>query len=124
MNTSQTTRVGPRLKEIRISRKITLRAFADTMGLDAGNYSRVERGVFSPPARDKLELILAELGVDEREIEELLDAADLERGQLPQDLQNDETLVRELPILFRAIRRNDKEALDNFIEAVRKEGTA
>lgn len=121
-NENQTATVGPLLKRLRIEKRITLRDFAERLDLDPGNYSRVERGVFAPPEREKLELILQELEVDKVEQEAILDRADADRGMLPSDLQRDEILVRELPVLFRAIRRGDRAALDAFIENVRKGG--
>jgi len=121
-NTPRTGTVGPLLKQLRLERRITLRDLAERVGLDAGNYSRVERGVFAPPARDKLDFILRELEVEQTKREEILDTADVERGELPSDLQQDEVLVHELPVLFRAVREGDREALDQFIEAVRRDG--
>lgn len=123
-NSRNTGNVGPLVKRLRIEKRITLRDLAERMELDPGNYSRVERGVFAPPPREKLDEILQFLEVGESQREEILDRADVERGILPTDLQQDEVLVRELPILFRAVRRGDREALDQFIEAVRKGGKA
>lgn len=121
-NETRTITVGPLLKRLRLDKRITLRDFAERLALDAGNYSRVERGVFAPPERDKLDAVLRELEVSESDREQILDTADVERGALPTDLQRDDVLVRELPILFRAVRRGDRAALDLFIENVRKNG--
>jgi transcriptional regulator with XRE-family HTH domain len=121
-NEHRTSSVGPLLKRLRIAKQISLRDLAERLELDPGNYSRVERGVFAPPPRAKLDEILQLLEVDEPNREGILDTADIERGSLPTDLQQDEVLVRELPVLFRAVRKGDREALDQFIEAVRKGG--
>ena len=40
---------GGQLREIRISRRETLRSFSERMGLDPGNYSKLETGRLSPP---------------------------------------------------------------------------
>tara|TARA_R110002096_G_scaffold173781_5_gene348552 strand:- start:197617 stop:197991 length:375 start_codon:yes stop_codon:yes gene_type:complete len=116
--------VGPQLKAMRIQHRITLTAFAAQIGVDAGNYSRMERGVFAPPGREKLLEILEQLKTDSDTSESILDQAEIERGRLPTDLQDDEVLMKELPLLFRAIRRGNRETIDAFIEAVRKSGSA
>ena len=121
-NENRTGPVGPLLKQFRLGQRITLRDLAERVKLDPGNYSRVERGVFAPPPRDKLDEILRLLEVSKEQREEIMDRADVDRGILPSDLQRDEVLVRELPILFRAVRKGDREALDKFIESVRKGG--
>lgn len=116
--------IGPELKQARISKRISLRDFANSVKLDAGNYSRVERGVFAPPAREKLDEIMATLEIEEETQSRLRDLAELERGNLPTDLMDDDVLVKELPLLFRAVRECDQEALDEFIEAIRASGSA
>ena len=55
---------GGQLREIRIEREETMRAFANRIGFDVGNYSKLESGRLSPPkTRKKCEDLLIRLEV-------------------------------------------------------------
>lgn len=115
---------GPRMKELRIKAGLTLREFCARGGFDPGNYSRVERGLFSPPGEDKIreyaEVLAVKIGSDE--YVDLIDKACIDRGELPSDLLDDEELVNELPVLFRTVRGEKVEEgqLDRFIDMLRR----
>ncbi|NQT39877.1 MAG: helix-turn-helix transcriptional regulator [Planctomycetes bacterium] len=116
---------GDLLKRLRIERKLTLRQFCHQSGFDPGNYSRLERGVFSPPQdRQKLEqyakaLALSPGGGDWLEF---FDTAAASRGEIPQDLLADEEVVKKLPVLFRTLRAKpvSAEKLDELVDQIRR----
>src|SRR5687768_12996074 len=95
---------GQLLKRHRQRLGKTLRDFCLEHGLDPGNYSRLERGLFPPPQKSELlEKYATALGL-ERGSEQWLEFFDLaaaSRGELPQDLLADDDLIAKLPILFR-----------------------
>jgi transcriptional regulator with XRE-family HTH domain len=117
-------RFGALLKELRLKSGQTLREFCTRHGFDAGNYSRMERGLFAPPQRDKIEAYAEALGVEKGSstFVELLDRASVDRGELPSDFLADEELLDELPVLFRTLRGQPvgEEKLDRLVEILRR----
>ena len=116
---------GEYLKELRISKGVTLRDFCQKNRLDAGNYSKLERGVF--PAPHKVELLdkyATALGCQRGSDEWLMlfDLAAASRGEIPADLLSDAALMGKLPILFRTLRGSqvDPSLLDDLVEQIRK----
>ena len=115
---------GSLLKNHRLRLGKTLREFCKTNGFDAGNYSKIERGIFPPPKEiDKYaEALVLERGGDEWI--ELFDVANAERGEIPSDLMKDEELVDRLPVLFRTLRATqvsqDENGIEKLIEKIRR----
>jgi transcriptional regulator with XRE-family HTH domain len=103
-----------------------LRRFCEVHGYDPGNISRLERGVFAPPeSPQKLREYAKALALKDGSEEwiEFFDRAAAARGQLPADLQADETLLGRLPVLFRTLRgrKVTPEKLDQLVELIRRE---
>jgi transcriptional regulator with XRE-family HTH domain len=116
---------GEFLKELRMRVGLSLREFCLQNGLDPGNYSRVERGMFRPPQdREIVAKYATALGLERGSDEwlHLFDLAAAERGQVPEDIMSDEELVDKLPVLFRTMRATQMspEKLDEFIEKIRR----
>jgi transcriptional regulator with XRE-family HTH domain len=116
---------GQLLKELRQAAGLTLREFCEKNGFDAGNVSRMERGLFPPPQRsDLLERYALALGLRRGSDEwvQFCDVAAASRGSLPDDLLSDEELLGKLPVLFRTLRGSPvpSEKLDELIEQVRR----
>ncbi|WP_413431798.1 helix-turn-helix domain-containing protein [Crateriforma spongiae] len=96
--TRTTTRFGARLREKRLEKQITLRKFADMIGVSSTYLSQVEQGRYDPPTADRVRQIAKILGED----------ADLWIGladRVPEDM---EEIVKEhpkeMPELLRAAR--------------------
>lgn len=120
-----TNRFGSLLKEYRQRTGLTLREFCLKHGIDAGNYSRLERGRFPPPQKEELlEKYATAMGLNRGSDEWILlfDTAAASRGELPKDLLADEDLLEKLPALFRTLRGKpiDPDKLDRFIDVVRR----
>jgi len=117
---------GPKLRELRVSRNLTLREFCDRAKVDAGNYSKIERGLFAPPGADKIEQYLKPLGIEvgSDEYVELIDLAAIDRGELPRRLLSDEQVLAELPVLFSVLGGEavSEDRLDKLIELIRHRG--
>ncbi len=93
-----TTDFGARLREKRLEKKISLRAFSDMIGVSSTYLSQVEQGRYDPPTADRVTQIAKILGED----------ADLWIGlanRVPDDM---EEIVKEhpkeMPELMRAAR--------------------
>ena len=117
---------GEFVKERRIARDITLRKFCQTLDVDASNWSKIERGLLSPPQdEEKLGRIAEVIGI-ERGSEEWQAMTDLSRigaQMLPDDIAADRRIVNALPLFFRTVR-SDKptaEELDRLIALIKKE---
>lgn len=116
---------GKFLKSLRLKSDLSLREFCLKHGIDPGNYSRLERGLFPPPQRDELlEKYAVALGLARGSDDwlQLFDLAAASKGQLPKDLLSDEELLEKLPALFRTLRGRavDSDKLDEFIDDVRR----
>jgi len=117
-------RFGTFFKSRRLANKLGLREFCQKYGLDPGNISKLERGVFPPPAsQKKLEEYASYLGIQQGSDDwyEFFDLAASETGRIPPDLLSDERLVEKLPVFFRTIRgqKVSEEKLDELVNLIR-----
>jgi transcriptional regulator with XRE-family HTH domain len=118
-------RFGEVFKELRLRTGLSLRKFCDVHGLDPGNISKIERDLVPPPtAREKLEEYATYLNIAPYSSEwyYFFDCAAAAAGRIPQDVMDDEELVRKLPLVFRSMRgeRVSDEAIDDLINIIRK----
>jgi transcriptional regulator with XRE-family HTH domain len=98
---------GNFFKEKRLAKGLTLREFCRVNGLDPGNISKIERGLFPPPQSKELLLkYAAALGVEEGTEDWLTfcDSAITSAGKLPPDIVSNEEVMNALPVLFRTVR--------------------
>jgi transcriptional regulator with XRE-family HTH domain len=103
---------GEYIKELRISSGLTLRDFSKKMELDAGNWSRVERGILLPPKANKFFTKLQKLlGLEKGVLEDLKALADSFRMT---HKFKDSEIMEHMPVLFR--RANGDEPTDKEIE--------
>ncbi len=117
------TTFGDYFRELRSRKGVPLRQFCLEGGFDAGNISKLERGLLQPPASEtKLRDYATALGVAEGSEEwvTLTDLAAAARRTLPPDLAADKRLVERLPLLFRTLRgqRVDDKTLDELAEKI------
>ena len=109
-------------KKRRMALGLTLREFCNENRLDAGNLSRLERGLMPPPQGEKLNAYAETLGLKEGSDEwyEFFDLAAAEKGRIPADLQTEEVLDK-LPILFRTLRgqKVPDDKLDELVHLVK-----
>jgi transcriptional regulator with XRE-family HTH domain len=118
---------GKFIKERRIRKGLTLREFCKLIEVDASNWSKIERGLLSPPRSDyKLkqiaEILVIPIGSDSWF--EMKDRAELDTGSIPKDIRSDKDLIGYLPVFFRTIRseKPSSEELDKLIDIIRKGG--
>jgi transcriptional regulator with XRE-family HTH domain len=116
---------GDLVKELRIAQKKTLRQFCLDHGHDPSNWSKLERGINPPPKDEKtLEKWAKQLGLKAgtAEWQQFMDQADVSRGEIPQDLLNDEELVKQLPVFFRTVRGAElgEKELEDLIRKIRE----
>jgi len=104
----------------------TLREFCRENGFDAGNISKLERGILPPPQskEKRLQYALA-LGITEGSDDwlEFCDLATISAGKIPNDIVADKELFNAVPVLFRSIRKEgiEKEKIHQLLEMIKKE---
>lgn len=92
------------IREKRIAAGLTLREFCRMTGFDASNWSKIERGLLTPPqSKNILEGIAKVLKLESgsQEYKELMDLAAL--SSVPEDLVEPE-ILDQLPVFFRTVR--------------------
>ena len=119
------TSFGPFFHARRIATGLTLRQFCEKYELDAGNISKLERGLLLPPvSRKKLEQYARYLGLKRGSDDwhQFFDLAAAGRGRIPSELMARKGIVDKLPVLFRTLRGNqvDETMLDELVKAIRK----
>ncbi len=97
---------GEFFKAKRMALSKTLRQFCLENKLDAGNISKLERGLFPPPQHEKLEEYAKLLDIKEGTDDwyQFFDLAAAEAGKIPKDILSHEGMAEQLPILFRTLR--------------------
>ena len=117
---------GEFVKERRVARDITLRKFCQAIDWDASNWSKIERGLLSPPQdEEKLKRIAEVIGIEQGsdDWQAMKDLSRLGMQKLPDDIAADSRIVNALPLFFRTVR-SDKpttEELDKLIAMIKKE---
>ncbi len=106
-------RFGEHIKAKRLDMGLSLRAFCLQHHEDPSNWSKLERGILMPPeSYERILQIGLQLGYKEdgQEMRDLFDLADMDRGSIPQDIQNDAEAMKKLPLVFRTLRGEPTEA--------------
>jgi len=111
------------LKSLRINLGITLRQCAADLGVDASNWSKLERGVNPAPKDHTILKIWAEyFRLKGEEVADFFSLAALSRKEIPGDIATDERIMEALPAFFRSLRDSDMsdEKLQEFVNDLRK----
>ena len=111
------------VKAMRLKKRLTLRDFCDQVGLDASNWSKVERGINPPPGDvGVLERLAAFFELTGAERLEFMDQAALQRREIPPDVADNVLLQKALPAFFRAARGHalTQEELADLADDIRK----
>ncbi len=116
---------GESIKEARLMKDIGLREFCRLLSIDASNWSKVERGLLSPPQDEKkLKQIAKILEIDTKseQFSELKDMASVGSGIIPKDILSDKEVVDSLPMFFRTVRseKPSTEELRRLIDKIKK----
>jgi transcriptional regulator with XRE-family HTH domain len=115
---------GEFVKKLRFAKRLGLREFCIAADCDPSNWSKIERGMLSPPqepeALERIAVILELLdGSEEKSL--LFDYASIDAGKIPPDLLDDGELVKRLPVFFRTARgkKPDAKELERLAEILR-----
>lgn len=116
---------GEFVKVRRISQNYTLRAFCKKFKHDAGNWSKMERGIIPPPQKPEVLKQYAEaleIEFDTDDWYEFSDLANTDSGIIPIDILENSELTKSLPLFFRTIRgtKPKKMDLERLIELIKR----
>ncbi len=107
------------IRDKRIAAGLTLREFCRSIGFDASNWSKIERGLLTPPqSKNVLDGIGSVLKIEEgsQEYKEMLDLAAL--SAIPEGLIESE-ILNQLPVFFRTVR-GEKPSEEELSELIKK----
>ena len=105
---------GDLVRELRVKKGLKLREFCRERRLDPSNWSKIERGVNSPPGDPKILNRWARFfDLSGDELQRFLDSAAIARNEIPRDLVADERLAAKLPVFFQAARRRSLSEKDS-----------
>jgi len=107
--------LGAYVKELRTSRGITVRAFAEMINMGCGLYSDFESGRRCPADLDTLDMIISALHLPEDESKKLYDLAGKAREAAPPDLTE---YINETPKARIALRVAKDTATDEDWEYI------
>lgn len=115
---------GEILKNLRIKKELSLRDVCKEAGYDPSNWSKIERGIISPPADEKILIKWAQIlgfGQSKKELREFIDEAQVAQGIIPQDIMTSQNAVKAMPAFFRTLRNEKptKEEIDNLIRLIK-----
>lgn len=115
---------GADLKHLRIEKELSLREVCKLANYDPSNWSKIERGVISPPSEEKtLRKWAKTLGLSQKskKFQEFIDKAKIAQGIIPQDILSRKDAVKCMPAFFRTLRNEKptKEEIDRLIELIR-----
>jgi len=116
---------GEFIKKLRSEMRLGLREFCIAADCDPSNWSKVERGILSPPQdEDTLNrvAVILKLADNSKEKELLFDYAAIDAGKIPQYVLEDAELVKRLPVFFRTAtgKKPAPEELERLAEILRK----
>jgi transcriptional regulator with XRE-family HTH domain len=115
---------GDYLKTLRSEKRITLRDFCNKAQIDAGNFSKIERGLLPPPQDEKkLKVYAKALGIKigSDEWYNLVDSAATDNGIVPKDIMSNNEVAEMLPVFFRTVRRQKptKKELKDIVDKIK-----
>ena len=121
---SNLKKFGKNLKCLRIEKELSLREICKLANYDPSNWSKIERGIISPPSEEKTLRKWAKiLGLTQKskEFQEFIDKAKIAQGIIPEDILSRKDAVKCMPAFFRTLRNEKptKEEIDQLIKLIR-----
>ncbi len=115
---------GQNLKKARIAKNLSLREICKKINYDASNWSKIERGVMSPPSDEKVLSKWAKvLGLKpaDNKYQTFIDEAQIGQGIIPQDILAGRNAVDYLRAVLRTLRNEKptKQEIDRLIQLIR-----
>jgi len=121
---SSLKKFGGMLKKIRIANKMSLREVCKKADYDPSNWSKIERGIISPPSDEKVLsrwAALFNLKKNTEDFDNFVNKAYIAQGIIPEDILARKDAGKLLPAMFRTLRNEKptKKEIDQLIELIR-----
>lgn len=113
---------GSLLNKLRTENNLSIREICKLVSYDPSNWSKIERGLISPPSDDKtLKLWTKALKVKGDGVQEFMDDARIAQGIIPDDILNKAEMLELMPAFFRTVRNKkpNKEEIDRLINLIK-----
>lgn len=119
---------GDYLREKRLEKNFTLRAFCERFGLDTAYISRLETNKLKPPTSEKLTALAETLSLQKNSKDwiKFFDLAHQARNELPDDVkENAPEVISMLPAFLRTPdgKRVSKEKIEKLISFLESKGS-
>jgi transcriptional regulator with XRE-family HTH domain len=113
---------GTLLGRLRTENNLSIREVCKLVSYDPSNWSKIERGLISPPSEEKtLKSWAKALKIKGREIQEFMDDAQIAQGIIPDDILNKTEMLELMPAFFRTVRNKkpSKEEIDRLVNLIK-----
>ncbi len=113
---------GAMLNELRTENNLSIRDICKLVGYDPSNWSKIERGLISPPSEEKtLKIWAKELKVNKEDVQAFMDNAHIAQGIIPDDILNKAEMLELMPAFFRTVRNKKptKEEIDRLVNLIK-----
>lgn len=113
---------GSLLNQLRTENNLSIREICKTVNYDPSNWSKIERGLISPPSDEKsLKLWAKTLKVSGEGVQAFMDDARIAQGIIPDDILNKAEMLELMPAFFRTVRNKkpSKEEIDRLINLIK-----
>ncbi|MFA5000189.1 MAG: helix-turn-helix transcriptional regulator [Patescibacteria group bacterium] len=121
--TKNLKRFGAQLNKLRAESDLSIREVCKLVSYDPSNWSKIERGLISPPSDEKALLTWAKaLKVKKNDVQGFLDNAQIAQGIIPDDILDRKEMLELMPAFFRVIRskKSSKKEIDNLIKLIKQ----
>lgn len=113
---------GSLLGKLRAENNLSIREVCKLVGYDPSNWSKIERGLISPPSEEKtLKSWVKVLKIKGEEIQKFMDDASIAQGIIPDDILNKTEMLELMPAFFRTVRNKkpSKEEIDRLVNLIK-----
>jgi len=113
---------GSLLGKLRTENNLSIREVCKLVSYDPSNWSKIERGLISPPSEEKtLKLWAKALKIKGDEIQKFMDDASIAQGIIPSDILEKSEMLQLMPAFFRTVRNKKptKEELDTLMNLIK-----
>jgi len=113
---------GATLNKLRTKNNLSIRDVCKLVSYDPSNWSKIERGLISPPSEEKtLRIWAKELKVKKEDIQVFIDNARIAQGIIPDDILEKGSMLKLMPAFFRTVRNKkpSKEEIDHLVNLIK-----
>lgn len=115
---------GALLNRVRVENNLSIREVCKLVNYDPSNWSKIERGLISPPSEEKtLKSWAKAMKVEKDDVQSFIDNAKIAQGIIPDDILDKKAMLEFMPAFFRIVRKRrpgkeELEALFGLIKGV------